>query len=320
MEKFEEFNKKENIETEKVIENNKIKKDWKEKIIEIPELERISFFEKQVLFSKNIIEDTGGVKGYIRKFIQWDELTRVLSKGKLSSDKILKIKNKEERTPKEQKIYDSLAVDNEVINNFLSTFTDGDFPTKTANHVFCGVYGQFSKSESLKKFTTDRILLQKIKLLERIEIQQVDIRSGKIKNEFFQDKNPDMLNLTKKNVYYRTAYGGLSVSKRGDFWYLSVPYKITNAVIFGFGLKNKAFQNYLEKAKFYVENEYSSEEYSSIEYLTGRKNYLNREHPVIPIMVKHPDVTELRWCHADYASIPTKKGLNILEMITDKET
>lgn len=39
-------------------------------------------------------------------------------------------------------------------------------------------------------------------------------------------------------------------------------------------------------------------------------------HPCLPIILNHPDIPELRWCHADYAAIPTKKGYNILEMIT----
>lgn len=311
------------VEMEKLIENNE-KKDWKDKVAEIPGLGEISFFEKQVLFSNDVIKDTGGVKGYIRKLIQWDELTRVLSKGKVSQDKILKIKNNKEPTAEEIRVYSSPNVEDEVTNNFLSIFTDGNFPTKTANHVFAGVYGSFDKPESLKKFIIDRMLLQKIKLLERIKIQKVDIHSGKIKDEFFQNENPNALNLTQKNVYYRTAYSGLSLSKRGAFWSLSTPYQIKKHIIFGFGLKNKAFQDYLEKTKLYVANEHGfsnvPNEYSSIEYLTGRKDDLIKsdQHPAIPIIVKHPDVPELRWCHADYASIPTKKGLNILEMITDK--
>jgi hypothetical protein len=40
------------------------------------------------------------------------------------------------------------------------------------------------------------------------------------------------------------------------------------------------------------------------------------EHPQIPVVLNHPDIPELRWCHADYAAIPTKNGYNIIEMIT----
>ena len=51
---------------------------------------------------------------------------------------------------------------------------------------------------------------------------------------------------------------------------------------------------------------------------TGRiGNSLERgEHPYLPIVVNHPNLPELRWCHADYAAIPTKNGYNIIEMIT----
>jgi len=45
-------------------------------------------------------------------------------------------------------------------------------------------------------------------------------------------------------------------------------------------------------------------------------NFTNTGHLHIPIIHNHPEVSELKWCHADYASIPTKKGLNVLEMIT----
>jgi len=39
-------------------------------------------------------------------------------------------------------------------------------------------------------------------------------------------------------------------------------------------------------------------------------------HPYIPVVFNHPNIPELRWCHADYAAIPTKNGYNIIEMIT----
>lgn len=40
-------------------------------------------------------------------------------------------------------------------------------------------------------------------------------------------------------------------------------------------------------------------------------------HPTLPV-VRHPDIKPFRWCHADCAIFPTKKGLNILFFETDK--
>lgn len=40
------------------------------------------------------------------------------------------------------------------------------------------------------------------------------------------------------------------------------------------------------------------------------------EHPRLPLIMNHPEIPDLRWCHADYAAIPTKNGYNIIEMIT----
>lgn len=35
-------------------------------------------------------------------------------------------------------------------------------------------------------------------------------------------------------------------------------------------------------------------------------------HGTVPICIGHPNIPELRWCHAQYASIPTKTRLNFL--------
>lgn len=54
--------------------------------------------------------------------------------------------------------------------------------------------------------------------------------------------------------------------------------------------------------------------YRKVGIITGSSN--EGKHPQIPIVLNHPDIPELRWCHADYAAIPTKNGYNIIEMIT----
>ncbi len=49
---------------------------------------------------------------------------------------------------------------------------------------------------------------------------------------------------------------------------------------------------------------------------SGERFEPSTPHPVIPVILNNPNINELRWCHADFAYIPTKKGMNIIEMIT----
>ncbi|PSO45966.1 MAG: hypothetical protein BRC25_00265 [Parcubacteria group bacterium SW_6_46_9] len=126
--------------------------------------------------------------------------------------------------------------------------------------------------------------------------------------------------------------------------------------MYGFGDKSKAFNTYMKKVskifkskklsgaveKFESTRLYSSNIkklknstgvgferpdvlYRSIQDTLGEKE-IDRfdtykepdfNHPRIPIINGHPDIPDLRWCFADYASIPTEENLNILEFISE---
>jgi hypothetical protein len=58
--------------------------------------------------------------------------------------------------------------------------------------------------------------------------------------------------------------------------------------------------------------------FDSLRYLIeGKKIMYHTGHPCIPV-VRHPDIPELRWCHAEMAIVPTKKNLNVLFFETDE--
>tara|TARA_Y100000031_G_scaffold156908_1_gene214106 strand:- start:305 stop:1549 length:1245 start_codon:yes stop_codon:yes gene_type:complete len=387
-----------------------LEKDAKEKILEIPEIGEIKYFEKKVKFPERIVEETGEVKGYIRKTIPWEEIEEKIKKGK------------------DEKSYER----DHRTKNVLRAFTDDEFPTVTFNHCFNLMHGKVTKAEeSLKQ---NKVLLQKLfnfkekkYEMESPSLYFVSVKENKLTpiskiinefpiqdkgNELFVDKknklhlgylysnDPKYKELTpmgstdneyfnfqvgkqcsseiKKQLFTKDFYSittpssGLSVSTRGLIWGGN-----TENVIFGFGGKNKIFQNYIiEVKKIYddllpqiyeiesellkdtirrehtkplspteVERKYkielglqklkknSFEDYHRYllcnlhdigpegekEKSRGDSGALGGEyysHPRIPIVLNHPDIPELRWCYADYASIPTKKGLNIIKMIT----
>ena len=122
--------------------------------------------------------------------------------------------------------------------------------------------------------------------------------------------------------------------------------KIKFLIIFGFDTQNIVFKNYMEKVKslyeelaavlvekskavhlyYEIENicyilglDFPKEKYisSATEQYSGVENFPCRvENYCIPIILNHPKIKPLRWCYASYASIPTHKGWNIIEMET----
>jgi len=126
--------------------------------------------------------------------------------------------------------------------------------------------------------------------------------------------------------------------------------------MYGFGTKNKAFTAYMRKVKRIFERESIAkavkkfedtrltnsnieEIENSVDIGFDRPDVLHRSiqdmleekeiknfdtfevpefnHPRIPIFNGHPDIPDLRWCFADYASIPTEESLNVLEFISE---
>lgn len=101
-------------------------------------------------------------------------------------------------------------------------------------------------------------------------------------------------------------------------------------IIFGFQFENKIMKQYFSEIENIIQNSTSNlikERFknkiawfldNNRKKLDGIINYINPVgyHPVIPIVLNHPKGIRLRWCHANYAAIPTKNGYNVLEMIT----
>ena len=46
------------------------------KKIDIPGVGEIEYTEKVIMFPEKIVQETGGVKGYVRKMVSWEELLR----------------------------------------------------------------------------------------------------------------------------------------------------------------------------------------------------------------------------------------------------
>ena len=138
----------------------------------------------------------------------------------------------------------------------------------------------------------------------------------------------------KKDKSFLTCLDGLSVSNRGIWgmdreYYEKLPY---GRAIFGFSQKNKAYNKYLKSCLGLLEEfdlfDSGTEGGQNKRYIKcvkelidmGKSNafspYDDLPHPKIPIVIGHPDIPDLRWCHATNAYIPTKNGLNFIEMIS----
>jgi hypothetical protein len=119
---------------------------------------------------------------------------------------------------------------------------------------------------------------------------------------------------------------GLNVTE-GGIWDLDKNRKDPSLVFntfqkpkFGFSGENFVFNRYMESIKelFNKQNGIAKEAVTA-----SPKNpfYFQTDppHPLIPVVIGHPDIPDLRWCHANHAYIPTKNGINVLKMISSKE-
>ena len=160
-----------------------------------------------------------------------------------------------------------------------------------------------------------------------------------------EEKQMVMEDIKKQKVCLLSLFG-LSLENRGKLW----GNKFFQP-IFGFGRRNKVINKYYKNCKKPVCNVERNElktiqsksgimTYNLDKYAILAEDFLRQmasdksdeeamdtaedhcksisygNHIHMPIVLNHPNIPELRWCHADYASIPTNKGLNILEMIT----
>ncbi len=148
------------------------------------------------------------------------------------------------------------------------------------------------------------------------------------------------------------SFNGLSVSNEG-FWGGggdSNNYTGTRSFL-GFSNDNKAYLKYLnscnELYKKLLEANINNDDFKDQDYnvvkdfkYRGIKTQMNypyrnsttnlddlietgksdasindiQSHPVIPVIINHPDIPDLRWCHSSYAYIPSKNGINIIQM------
>jgi hypothetical protein len=152
--------------------------------------------------------------------------------------------------------------------------------------------------------------------------------------------------LKDKLFYVSVLSEGLSVSIKNSLgWRIRTgPYNLYDCFFAGFNQDNSAFKNYLQKTKDLYQDvifpqvskikipsgESSYYSYSqpkdyllqNVDYFLGnRSDFLPFDdeamsHPRIPVVFNNPDISELRWCHAQYVFLSTKKGLNVIEMIT----
>lgn len=181
--------------------------------------------------------------------------------------------------------------------------------------------------------------------IERLSYRKKKYPPEKI-NQIKKDYKSRIINFfSNKELFFMAdgSAGGEMGRTRGlSVWNLGTPegngmdigynYSL-DKMMFGFGRKNKAFTNYLKKVKdIYKKNKVGHTKWQHLQSLLEipldevRKNaqrklkddteYWGIVHPSIPIVLNRPDIHELRWCHADYASIPTKRGWNIIEMVT----
>jgi len=147
-------------------------------------------------------------------------------------------------------------------------------------------------------------------------------RFRQLKEEGDEEYRQRLLDSVKhKNAFLMHNFG-LNVSSRG-IWDLDknpgdFSLYMTLKPIFGFGDDNEVYKRYvLSVKKLFEENPEVKEAFEADKdpfYFNTRPS-----HPLIPVILGHPDIPDLRWCHASHAYIPTKNGINILKMISSKE-
>ena len=241
------------------------KKNGKILKINIPEIGEIEYFEKTVMFPDRIVEETGGVMGYIRKRIDEKFLNNV--------------------TEQEKKDYGASFVKNKTLISAIREITKGNFPDKIFNHVF---EGYSSHPDAISVFKEERLMLQEIassKSLMRGIYRKGGFNSFEIKTnnkiskieEVYPDDNRDILNSfnpANKHLYGRNGYflfeevkkypgfcfasEGIDTLLKGEIWDVTprnnTEGKLNYNPLFGFGHLNKVFNRYLSLCKKIIED------------------------------------------------------------------
>ncbi|MBU4338793.1 hypothetical protein KKD57_04530 [Patescibacteria group bacterium] len=394
---FENTKQEENIIKEKVeignVEEREKEKDNIKKI-NIPGFKEIEYTEKVINFPKNIIEETGGVEGYVRKTISWNELLKFWDINDDDWGKMEKGHNLFSREDAEEEneinknmggsgIYGENNLkelpSKKSVENFkrangieliIKELTNNEFIGQTLNHVINR--GNTIKDETFGK----NKMLEEIKITDYERIY--DTKTNKLlfaeETEKKEEKKEEMKNKIKKNNgTYSQSNFGFNLTNPEKFWrgyHFEENYDADSPsvehIVLGFKMDthNTALRKYCEKViellgiqeRLKEENFISRDEY--IHDIQAKETIISLllpikergidntifpsnpsdkikatakhtvifghqdqgEHPRIPIVRNHPGIKNLKLCHADYALIPTKNGINILEMITTQES
>jgi hypothetical protein len=387
------------------------------KKIEIPGMGEIEYTEKRIMFPEKIVQETGGVKGYIRKMVSWDNLANFLgvsleemNKMKANYHDAFKLREKlkkenEERVDEgipplwSQKEIDETFDDERLplddsrqkyekvggILPIISAMTKGEFIKETFNHIVGGYINisrkkTISKDCVLDKFLDLELRGEKIKRSILSDFRAYDIKTNDMLEE---SRTMDHEQLIKqyqdgtlsKETYLMKEYG-LSLTDCSLLWKgqklekneiesknffasdprsQNTPFLYDIVVGFKPNTQNSVLKEYCSSVLKIMKERYpgldskidESDAFPSRLRIFQRKVametlgllFKNKKtdkkgpkmtdlfklayrspdehgHPLIPIVINHPDIPELRWCHADYAAIPTKNGYNIIEMIT----
>ncbi|MFA7252557.1 MAG: hypothetical protein WC027_01750 [Candidatus Paceibacterota bacterium] len=119
---------------------------------------------------------------------------------------------------------------------------------------------------------------------------------------------------------------GLSVQK-GGIWNLdrdkSSPLSVFdnfNRPMFGFSEGNATYNRYIESVKKLFDQQDGVLKKAVVASPDNPFYFkTNPPHPLIPIVISHPNIPDLRWCNSSHAYIPTKNGISVLKMISSKK-
>jgi hypothetical protein len=204
------------------------------------------------------------------------------------------------------------------INDFL---TDGGY-SDSANlfHTLEGDPSEFSK-RNIERHKKEGLYFQKI-FPERFEdrrAMRLNIFDKKVKEHLFKNYNRD--GFSEEIPGDIKAVFGMYV-KIGHPWTLNKP---LNTPVFIFQNKSKNFVEYLnsvvEKSSVNPQSQLAIAIGGALEEIKRLKEGLSpnkHDEWILPI-VRGFNIEPLRWCHAEFALVPTKRSLNVLFFETNDE-
>lgn len=318
------------------------------------------YSEKEVRFPEHLVEETDGVLGYTRRLIRWEDYKKVISeipreKKNHILDKIFEelgenvltttnihtigrgytLRSRKESGEKidldrefskhmlTQIIYDPAVTDRQtdddpddprtyfilkdyLFNNHWSFNPRYYLNPKQIIELLGGEYKEETITEDFLR------LLNKNHLMA--------LPSPTVYHRKYNNRDHQRLSLSCGGIWYASG----EPARRGSELYLEQAF-------FGFSGENKAFVRYV--TKMIDEWEYGECTAPSLtgdlhrhhgqgqhgelfEFLDGQDS----AHIYLSVILGHPDIPNLRWCHASHAYIPTKNGMNFCKMISSPES